>query len=61
MSALIAVRVTWDPEAQVWWTESSDLAGLNAEAATLEELREKLPAIIRDLIEENEPAPRPGT
>ena len=25
MSALIVVRATWDPEAEVWWTESSDL------------------------------------
>jgi hypothetical protein len=41
-------------EAEVWWTESSDLPGINAEAATLEELRDKLPRIITDLFEENE-------
>jgi hypothetical protein len=58
MSALIVVRATWDPEAEVWWTESSDLAGLNAEAPTLEGLRDKLPPLISDLIEENEPALR---
>jgi hypothetical protein len=58
MSALIVVRATWDPEAQVWWTESSDLAGLNAEAPTLEALRDKLPPLVSDLIEENEPALR---
>jgi hypothetical protein len=55
---LIVVRAAWDPDAQVWWTESSDLAGLNAEAPTLEGLRDKLPAVISDLIEENEPALR---
>jgi hypothetical protein len=55
---LIVVRAAWDPEADVWWTESSDLAGLNAEAPTLESLRDKLPAVISDLIEDNEPALR---
>ncbi len=58
MGALIVVRATWDPEAAVWWTESSDLAGLNAEAATIEALRDQLPPLISDLIEENEPALR---
>jgi hypothetical protein len=57
---LIIVRAAWDPEAEVWWTESSDLAGLNAEAPTLEGLRDKLPAIISDLIEDNEPELRGG-
>jgi hypothetical protein len=58
MSALIVVRATWDPEAEVWWTEGGDLAGLNAEAPTLEALRDKLPPLISDLIQENEPALR---
>jgi hypothetical protein len=58
MSELIVVRATWDPEAAVWWTESSDLAGLNAEAPTLEALRDKLPPLISDLIEVNEPTLR---
>jgi hypothetical protein len=58
MTALIVVRATWDPEAEVWWTESSDLAGLNAEASTLEALRDKLPPLISDLIEDNEPTLR---
>jgi len=42
----------------MWWTESSDLTGLNAEASTLEALRDKLPPLISDLIEDNEPALR---
>ena len=58
MSELIVVRATWDPEGAVWWTESSDLAGLNAEAPTLEALRDKLPPLISDLIEVNEPTLR---
>jgi hypothetical protein len=34
---LIIVRVAYDPEAKVWWTESSDLFGLNAWASSLDE------------------------
>ena len=52
---LIVVRVAYDPEAKVWWTESSTLFGVNAEAETLDEMREKLPDIVRDMIEANEP------
>jgi len=55
LNGLIVVRVAWDGEAGVWYTESSDLFGLNAEAPTLEELRDKLPAIAVDLITENHP------
>ena len=40
-----------DAEAGVWFVESSDVDGLNAEADTLEELVKKLPAIIADLLE----------
>ena len=52
---VIVVCATYDPEAKVWWTEESDLHGLHAEGATLEELRDKLPGMIGDLIEANEP------
>jgi hypothetical protein len=48
---LIVVKAAWDPEAQVWWVEHSDLSGLNLEAGTLEALRDKLPGAIADLIE----------
>jgi predicted RNase H-like HicB family nuclease len=50
-SGLIVVTVAYDPEAGVWYVESSDLAGVNAEASTPEELREKLPNVILDLLE----------
>jgi hypothetical protein len=53
---LIVVRVAYDPEARVWWTESSDLEGLNASAPSLEELRTILPGMVTDLIEDNEPS-----
>jgi Domain of unknown function (DUF1902) len=53
---LIVVRVAYDPEARVWWTESSDLEGLNAWAPSLEEFRNVLPAMVADLIEINEPS-----
>jgi Domain of unknown function (DUF1902) len=53
---LIVVRVTYDPEAKVWWTESSDLYGLNACASSLDEFRTTLPGMIQDLIELNEPS-----
>lgn len=52
---LIVVRVAYDPEAKVWWTELSTLFGVNAEAETLDEMRAKLPDIVRDMIDANEP------
>jgi hypothetical protein len=53
---LIVVRGTYDPEARVWRTESSDLEGLNAWAPSLEGFRTVLPGIVADLIELNEPS-----
>jgi hypothetical protein len=53
---LIVVRVAYDPQARIWWTESSDLEGLNASAPSLEELRNILPGMVLDLIEDNEPS-----
>lgn len=49
---LILVKAAFDPEAAVWFVESSDLAGVNAEAPTLEALLEKLPGVVLDLLEE---------
>ncbi|MBB5754308.1 DUF1902 domain-containing protein [Prosthecomicrobium pneumaticum] len=48
---LILVKAAHDAEAGVWYVESSDLPGLNAEAETLEGLAAKLPGIVMDLIE----------
>jgi predicted RNase H-like HicB family nuclease len=49
---LILVKAAYDADAAVWFVESSDLEGLNAEAPSLEELLHKLPGVILDLPEE---------
>ena len=51
MSHLIVVRATWDSETEVWTAESPDLPGLVTEASSLNELDEKLPNLIRDLLD----------
>lgn len=53
IGSLLVVKAAYDPEARVWFVEDSDLHGLNSEAATLEELVEKLPAVVADLLEAN--------
>jgi Domain of unknown function (DUF1902) len=53
---LIVVRAAYDPDAKVWWVEdSAPLNGLNIEAATIDELRDKLPAAVFDLLETKAP------
>jgi predicted RNase H-like HicB family nuclease len=54
MPRLIVVRATWDPEAQVWVAESTDVPGLVTEAETIPALEAKLPNMIRDLLETEE-------
>jgi hypothetical protein len=49
---LIVVKAGYDAEAAVWLFESSDRAGVNAEARSLEALLEKLPGVLLDLLEE---------
>ena len=49
---LILVKAAYDPEAAVWFVESSDLEGVNAEAPSLEELLQKLPGVVLALLEE---------
>lgn len=49
---LIIVGAARDEEAGVWYVESSDVPGLNAEAETLEALIDLLPPIVQDLIDE---------
>lgn len=50
MSGVIVVKATFDPDAGVWTTESSDVHGLRIEAETLEALMERLPGAILDLL-----------
>jgi len=56
MPSMIKVQAAWDDEAKVWFVEQSDVFGVNAEAATLQELRDKLPNVIADVLADNEPA-----
>lgn len=49
----ILVKAEWDAEASVWVATSDDVAGLAAEAPTLEKLRQKMLPMISDLIELN--------
>jgi hypothetical protein len=52
MDHLIIVHAAFDEEAQVWYIESSDpLRGLNLEAETLDQLRDKIPGAITDLLD----------
>lgn len=56
MNHVIVVRADWDDEAEVWVATTSDLAGLVTEAPSIEALRQKLPGMILDLLEDE---PRP--
>lgn len=47
----INVRADWDEEAGVWVASSEDVDGIALEAATVEQLREKVMGAIADLIE----------
>ena len=51
VGGVIVVKAARDAEAGVWFVESSDLQGLNLEAESLEELADKLPGAILDLLE----------
>ena len=47
----INVRADWDEEAGVWVASSEDVDGIALEAATVEQLGEKVIGAIADLIE----------
>jgi hypothetical protein len=49
---LILGKAAYDSAAAVWVVESSDLAGVNGEAPSLEGLLQKLPGVVLDLLEE---------
>ena len=50
---LITVRARWDDEAGVWVATTSDVPGLATEAATFEELRARVLAVLPELVELN--------
>lgn len=47
------VQTFWDPEAEVWVATSDDIIGLATEAEDMNMLRERLRAIIPELLREN--------
>ena len=51
----LVVNAAHDPEAGVWFVESSDLPGLNVEVPTLDALVEVVADLAPDLIETNLP------
>jgi hypothetical protein len=59
-NGLIVVKAAYDAEAGVWFVETSDVAGLNLEAASVEELVAKLPPAIHDLLESDNSGLRSG-
>ncbi len=52
--SLIVVKAAFDEDAGVWFVESSDLPGLNAEAPSVEELLRKVEVAAADLLEEGD-------
>jgi len=51
---MVVVRASYDDDAKVWYVAHSDLSGVHAEGDTLDELRDKLPNVVRDMIEAND-------
>ncbi len=51
------IRITHDPEADVWYVGESDVPGLRAEAPTADALVARLPVIVADLRDEDGPDP----
>lgn len=49
----LEIRAAWDDEARVWYIAESDLPGLAAEGATVEDLRDKLLVLIPELVRLN--------
>lgn len=54
MSQVIVVKAAFDPDAEVWFTESSDVHGLRIEAPALDALVARLPGAVRDLLEDSD-------
>lgn len=50
MNRTFNVTVEWDEEASVWYVSDSDVPGLVAEAATLDDIREKLSVLVPELV-----------
>ncbi len=53
MEKPLQVRAFWDDEAKVWVAESDDVPGLVTEAASVDQLVDKLKTLIPELLAEN--------
>ena len=53
MKAEFLVTATWDDEAEVWVATSDDIPGLVTEAPNLDLLRERILAVVPELLEDN--------
>jgi hypothetical protein len=51
MADIVVVKVNFDADAEVWYTESSDVYGLRIEAATFDALLSRIPGAVQDLLE----------
>ena len=51
MSQFIVFKAAYDPEACVWYVDSSDVHGLRIEAPTLDALAARAPGVVQDLLE----------
>jgi Domain of unknown function (DUF1902) len=47
----IDIIAEWDPEASLWVATSEDIAGFVMEDETLERLADRVPDVLKDLIE----------
>ena len=61
LSKDIKVEAFWDEKAHVWVAYSDDVPGLITEAATMEQLMQKLKIMIPELLEANGLLDGPGT
>lgn len=56
----LLIRLTWDPEAQVWTAESDDVPGLVLESGSFDALIERVRFAVPELLELNGTAPAPA-
>ncbi len=55
----LLIRLTWDPEAQVWTAESDDVPGLVLESGSFDALIERVRFAVPELLELNGAVPAP--
>ncbi len=53
LSQAFYVKAEWDDDEKVWFIDSTNVPGLNVEAATREELLSLLDDLVPDLLEAN--------